>query len=496
MKIVSATEMASIEALAIKEGQSAENFMEKAALGIADQIEKYALENALDKHLYLLIGKGNNGGDAYLAGSILLKRGFTAIAIESFLPEDISPLSQKMRKTFLANKGKTIHFSDFSFSKKGIIVDGLLGTGFKGEVKEPFLTLINKANESSMPIISIDIPSGLNGDTGMATIAIKASVTIFLGLAKTGFFLGSGFNYVKKLASVDFGLPDHYTQQMKSEFDLAQDNLITSYLPKIEVKRHKYEAGYVLGIAGSKGMEGAAKLSSLATLVAGAGIMRLYYPKEMENEMACFPPEILKTSYTDNLDHLKQELIRAKAIYIGPGLGREEKVFSFLTTLLPLIDVPCVIDADGLFFLSKYKEQSLPKHVVLTPHKKEMLRLLDLEQIEDEISFYQRCQTYCEKKKATIVLKGAPSMVFHPDKKPLIIARGDPALATAGTGDVLTGIIAALLAQGLDPYKAACLGVFLHAVAGEMAAKNLGPYSVIASDVIEYLPEVFLQVMS
>lgn len=262
-------------------------------------------------------------------------------------------------------------------------------------------------------------------------------------------------------------------------------------LPKIDRKRHKYQAGFVLGIAGSKGMYGAAKLASLAALRSGSGIVKLITKEEVPGafyELVNFVIDYSKT------DEILEHCDKADSIFIGPGLGRDKKIEKFLSEILPKIHKKCVLDADSLFYLASNQYTLLPHECVLTPHKKEMLRLLQTENLEDE-ELIKKTKKFSEDKNVLVVLKGYPTIIFHPQKDPISILGGDPGLATAGTGDVLTGMIASFAAQKLDLYSACILAVNLHFKAGEIAAKEKTSYGLIASDVIEYLPKAFKEII-
>lgn len=496
IKVISSSEMARVEKLSFALGPGKdEKFMVKAGYEIANAVENYVLKHQLEKKCLLLIGKGNNGGDAYVCGIELIKKGFDVEALLSFPIEYCSSLNQKKGKAFLEHGGKFAHgaknglFSDeYIFPKKGVILDGLLGTGFSGELKEPLLPLVKRVNKLTVPVLAIDIPSGVDGNTGeVKSDAIEADLTIFLGMAKKGFFLSSGYNFVKQLYRIDFGLESEFIDQANEDFFLFDESIVKDLLPKISFNRHKYQAGYVLAIAGSSSMRGAACLSSLAALRAGSGMVRLFVPENLKMHL---PVEVVCSDRSVAL--VLQEIKRAKAMYIGPGLGREEETKDFLKGVLSKISIPLVLDADALYLIGKNPEIFLPVNSILTPHRKEMATLLHQEKVDDdEELFFSKCQKYVEEKKVIIVLKGAPTFIFHPELKPLIISKGDPGMATAGTGDVLTGMIASFLSQGLTPLNAACLGVYLHGLCGQIASKEKTAYGLIASDLLDVLPSAF-----
>lgn len=485
-KIVTAQEMARIEAKSLKEGASEELYVDKAGRGIAALFVKHIK----DKRITLLVGKGNNGADALSAGVALLDKGFTITAISLFPKEDCAPLCQKYWTAF-EKKGGIIR-RELRFH--GTIVDGLLGTGFHGEPTGQLKEAIDAANSSSYPIIAVDLPSGLNGSTGEVNGAvIKATETFYLGLPKVGCFLGVGWDVVGVLFKVDFGLAQKYIAEMQPVAVLLDEQEIVKALPSIQRTRHKYQTGYLVALAGSPGMPGAALLASLAALRTGAGIVRLFHPPEMENEFGSTVKELVRSIWTrDQVSPLEEEVKRAKALLVGPGLSKNSDALHIAHKLLTS-GKPTVVDADALGLLKEIRFPTLS--VIATPHRGEMHALLG-EEIPNPLKYVEACQAFASLHNLVLVHKGAPTWVFQPNAPPTIVSRGTPALAKAGTGDVLTGIIAALLAQGVDVPRAALLGVYIHAIAGERAANKLSAYSVIASDVIAAIPYVLRDCLS
>jgi len=477
VKVVAASEMARIEKLAIQQGASEERFMEEAGRQVASAAMAYIEKHHLPKRVVLLIGKGNNGGDAYAAGIQLLDEGFKVRALTICPFEACSPLNRKFGDRFRKKRGHIELIEGKIHFEEELILDGFLGTGFKGKVEEKMGAAIGQANESERPILAIDIPSGLNGTTGeVGTRAIKAQETIALGLPKMGFFLRQGWNHVGRLQVADFGLSEAVVKEAEAIAYLPG----RIDLPKIVRNRHKYQAGYVVGFGGSKDLPGAIKLSGLAALRAGAGIVRLFCPEEV----GPVPLELICNRWNEKA--WRAALLKAQAVFIGPGLGRSAAREKWLKTHLKRIEQPCVLDADALL-----PTLSFPKHTILTPHRGEALRLIGLKEMPEEEILFAKVMLFCKRKDLVVVLKGAPTIVFAPHAKPLIIPHGDPGMATAGSGDVLTGIITALLAQGKPPLEAAVLGVALHGLAGEAAAREKTSYCLIASDLIDFLPAAF-----
>lgn len=482
IKVVTTQEMKNIENSAFQKGYSELEFMQQAGVSIAIEVEKFIQERKLPKEILLFVGRGNNAGDGFAAGTILVAKGYSVIAYLIYPIERFSALCRNMYENFCTQRGKielSLEKVQERMSHASLILDALIGTGMKKNIDNELAAAIEIANHSKLPILAIDIPSGLNGTTGeVGSIAIHATKTIYLELAKTGFFLRDGWKHVGEIIRGTFGLPKN---QVKASACLL--NMSSLKLPPIQRSWHKYQKGYVIAIAGSEEMPGAAVLASYAALRSGAGIVRVFSPDKI-----LMPCEIIHQVLDGkNFDVLDQETARAKAVLVGPGLGRVKKTDKLFQHLLKS-GKPLVIDADALFSLAKHPSWKLPPSCILTPHKQEMKRLLGSDTTQ-EIDWLSLCQNYVEEKQVTLVLKGAPTFIFSPSHFPLIITQGDPALATAGSGDVLTGVIAALFCHSLSSRYAAALGCFIHAIAGKKAAEDLTSYSVIATDLLDYLPK-------
>ena len=495
MKIITSQQMSQLESNAYRDGASESDFMEEAGSGVALVVHEYAENHLSDRHIILLCGKGNNAGDAYVTGIHLLHLDYHVVAYQVYPISECSHLCRENHFRFIQDGGIVREMSsveDITYPPSGIIVDGLLGTGFHGEIQEPLASIIESANQSQLPIIAVDIPSGLDGNTGMtSTPCILAKATAFLGLPKLGFFLNDGWNQVGKLSYVDFGLPATYIEEIDAEMLMLSPDMLKPLMPPIKQNRHKYQAGYVVGLAGSPQFPGAAVLSGLAALGSGAGIVRLLHPEGMEVQLAASPSELIKTAYgADSVDFIVETMNRASATLIGPGLGVTPSTRQLLREILPRLEKPCVIDADALTIIAE-ENIAYPENAIVTPHSGEMQRLLKIKSFDLNMPFLQQCQQYANEHRITLILKGGPSFIFHPNEKIMVNPRGDPGMATAGSGDVLTGHLAALLAQGLSTHHAAALGVYLHAISGEYAALELTSYCMLASDIINYFPYAF-----
>jgi hydroxyethylthiazole kinase-like uncharacterized protein yjeF len=468
LKVVSAEMMRKAEA---NYKSLHENFMQNIGKKVAKEIQNFIEKHSLERKVTLLVGKGNNGGDCFSVGSYLLDLNFEVVAIHPFKSSQTSSLNQKFRTQYEKKGGK---FSENFFSS-GIILDGFLGTGFAKSVEPVLAEYILQANQQKLPIFSIDVPSGLNSNSGVADPhTIHADRTFCLGFPKIGYFINDGWNFVGKITLIDFGMPASLIEEVEP---------IALFPPRVEMPkilrtRHKYDAGYVLALGGSAKYPNAIKLSGLGALRVGAGIVNIF----SKDDLGALPLELIYSKFTKK--EFQSELKRAKSLVIGPGIGKSNVKKTFLKKLFSKIHIPLVIDADALLSGITY-----PKHAILTPHKQEVCRLLDLDAVPQDEHLFAKIIKFCNHTQTFILLKGAPTFLFGPKRIPIIIEEGDPGMATAGSGDVLAGVLAGLLAQGLCPWEAMILGAKLHASAGEIAALHKTSYSMIASDIIACLPE-------
>jgi NAD(P)H-hydrate epimerase len=468
--------------------------MDKAGKEVAQKIETFVQRELTPRQVVFLAGKGNNGGDGYVAARELLKKGFIVHVLTPYPKNQWGPLCSMQAKQFETAGGKIEPlFSNTPVPTEGVIVDALVGTGFVGEAKEELELAIAFANRAALPIIAIDIPSGLCGATGnVGSIAINAKMTIYLEFPKIGFFIGEGYKHVGELVHASFGLPISYQEKVIAEAFLVGSEEMKKKLPSMEKMRNKYSAGYVLTLAGSDTMKGAGALASFAALRTGAGIVRWFY-LGLDSKSCLVPLEVLACSIQEHESLFFDEMRRAKALLIGPGLGRTKEATKYISKALSRATMPTVIDADALFFLSKYPRESIPSHALLTPHMGELKRLLQAHHLEG--NFLSSCQALVEKTKAMMLVKGAPNFLFRKGQIPYILPFGNPGMATAGSGDVLSGMLASLLAQQLSLEDAAVLGSYLHGLSGDLSALDKTQYSLVASDLIEYLPKAFAKVM-
>ena len=395
IKIVSAKEMERIEKLAIQKGCNEEEFVIRAGRSIADAAEEWIERHHGTKHAVILAGKGNKGADAFAAGVELLSKGFRLQAYHLESMDLCRPLCRKFAERFQKMGGiyrEVRNKAELVFNSNGLIIDGLLGTGFTGPVAGLYLAAIKEANQSGLPILAVDIPSGLNGSTGdIEGAAIEAQLTVAMGLPKVGFFLQDGWNCVGELYIGDFGLPPEFVDQAKETANMPCWQEMHKLLPRLKRNRHKYQTGCVVGYAGSSQLSGAAKLASCAALRSGAGIVKLFFPPDAAACMTDLPYEIIRMPWTKNA--WNEALSKAKSVFVGPGLGRSEEAKAWIETVLAKLRLPVVLDADALL-----EGMPFPKLSICTPHRGEMMRLLGKESLDEE-KLLKACQGFCEEKK-------------------------------------------------------------------------------------------------
>ncbi len=492
VKVVTAQEMARLESWAYTQGESELGFMRHAGEGIANQAE-HLLIGAKKQGILILCGGGNNGGDGYVAALLLHQRGYSVQAVAVGARNSNRPLCQDMCRQFEQAGGELLS-SDcmLPVQNVGLIIDALFGTGFHGPMAEPYATCIQQANASAIPILSIDIPSGIQGTTGeVAEVSVHAHTTVCLGFPKWGMLSKAAWNLVGRTAVHDFGIGPYATQAHEKGIWL-EDAYMRTILPHIVRCRHKYEAGSVVGIGGSSAFSGAPILSSWAALKAGAGLVTLWHPKEMV--LHHVPLELIHHGF-DKAAEVMIDPRRTHALFMGPGWAGDSRDLDLLHQICSQYSGPLILDAGALSLFGRHAV-SPRSESILTPHEGEMARLLGLSQVPERFDLLERTQAYAQTHQVYILLKGAPTFLIHPKLPPHICPVGDPGMATAGMGDVLTGIVASLCAQGCTPWNACLLGAYLHGLAGELAAKKETSYGLMAHDVITALPQAFQRLCS
>ncbi|MBZ0199794.1 MAG: NAD(P)H-hydrate dehydratase, partial [Ignavibacteriaceae bacterium] len=451
-----------------------------------------------------LCGKGNNGGDGFAAARHFYNNGYEVTVIYLSGENDLSGDSLTNFKIInsiskvdgLVKLKKYKSTADLKILQTcNIIFDALLGSGAEGELREPYLSIIKKINDFNCYKVAIDIPTGLNANTGYTKEAFKGDLTITLGEFKKGLFVGASPEYTGEVVKGSIGIHQNLYDKCEPASYLIEPEDAFFSLPKKGKTIHKYSAGKVLTIAGSGSYPGAAALTSEAVLRAGAGASVLAFPSSVKNIIHSKVVEVVVDAYDDkgseqlsehNIEEIEERIDWADVVAIGPGLGRENSTMNAVIEILKSrTNKKMVIDADGLFALSrgKYKELDL-SGLILTPHHGEFARLLDIPTTELQKDILTYGKNFAEETGSYLVLKGAPTIIFTPDGDALINTVGNAGLAKFGTGDVLTGIIAGLLAQHYDVEQSVVAGVYLHSLTADIIANDFTEYSYTAEDIL------------
>jgi hydroxyethylthiazole kinase-like uncharacterized protein yjeF len=484
--------MRAIDRWAIDEqGVPSLELMERAGIGVARAVEQLAP----DGPVMVLCGKGNNGGDGLVAARLLRDAGREVDVLTAGSPDE---LKGDARENLLRLPGeppmRLRPVRDYA-----AIIDALLGTGFTGEPHGAIAEAIDVANACGAPVVSVDVPSGVDASTGVVCArAVRAAITVTFHAAKPGLWVHPGKAHVGEVRTLDIGIPRG--APAGADVGLIERSVL-GLLPTRGAASTKFSSGHVLVAGGSRGLTGAPRMAAHAAMRAGAGYVTACVPASVQRILAGGGlPELMTRGLPDEdgslaeagVDVVLEAARRGGALALGPGLGRARGAFAFARELARRAPVPTVIDADGLNAhagcLEELSRRQAP--TVLTPHAGELGRLLELSSDDVERERLRHVRVAAELARAVVVLKGDDTLVADPTGSEVVAVSmgGSPALATAGTGDVLTGVIAALLAQGLPAFAAAAAGVQLHAAAGRAAARMVGSAEgVIASDVIAAL---------
>ena len=436
--------------------------------------------------IMVVCGTGNNGADGYLLASLAREDGCQVTLIEAGDAAGSGSDASRARQQWLDKPDHTLTLAEGidALNEADVIVDALLGSGLQRDVSGDWLHLIAAINASPVPVLALDIPSGLNADTGTVMgVAIEAHSTVSFIAAKTGQYTGLGPNYVGKLFFDDLDVPAELYTQVKSECLVLNEQRLATCLPARRPVCHKGQFGHVLIVGGDVGMAGAARLAAEAAARAGAGLVSVATRQQHAAMMNMSRAELMSHG-VENKDELLPLLDKASVVVIGPGLGQTSWAREMLETILAT-QLALVVDADALNLIAG---QSLKRgRWILTPHVGEAARLLSNSHDHVQQDRYAAVKAISEQYHCVAVLKGAGSLIHTVDESEVYLCRhGNPGMATAGMGDVLSGVIAGLLAQGLSFAEAARMGVLAHALAADNAAKA-GQRGMLASDLFEHL---------
>lgn len=512
VKLVTGEEMAEIDRRTIAAGTSGAELMENAGRRVFDAIveEWEGLEGLCP---VVVCGRGNNGGDGFVIARLLHQAG---VALRIFLT-----MSREMVKGDAAHHLRLLEeaggrveplLSDEdlgvlreALDEGDLVVDALLGTGLKGAPRPEAARIIECVMGADRPVVAVDLPSGLEAGTGLVHGAcMRAVLTVTFGLPKIGHLFFPGRTYCGILRLVDIGFSAEVIRTSPVSTFLLDEEGMAALIPRRPDDAHKGTCGTVAVVAGSVGMTGAATLAADAALRAGAGRVTLGLPSSLNDIVEVKLTEVMTLPLAEvrkrrclalrGLGEILELSENSDCLALGPGLGRYRETVELVRRLVMQVKRPLVLDADGLFALAGatdlLKEREGP--IILTPHVGEFAHLTELATEEVAADSLGHAGRFAVEHGVVLVLKGGPTVVALPDGRCLVNPTGNAGMATAGAGDVLTGLIAGLLGQGMSPEKAACLGVYLHGRAGDLARDRIGEWGMSAGDIGHLLPRAIL----
>ncbi len=506
MKIATVQQIRNIDRRAIREFEiPGPVLMENAASSVLAEMEKF-FDGLAGVRVGIICGKGNNGGDGFALARRLRIRGvpvrvallasFTAVSGEAKVN-----LSILRRMDVEITQNASARFVAEVSTWSDVIVDALLGVGLSSPLKGLYAQAVDTINASGRPVVAIDVPTGIDADTGavMGT-AVNADLTVTMALLKRGLVLFPGARHAGTVRIADIGIPSEVIEKEKINVGLLNKGALLGMLGQRNRDAHKGDFGHLLVVAGSPGKAGAAAMTAKSALRTGTGLVSVGTPnglvpiiQQQVFESMCIPSaeSIDGTIGLGAENELLKVAAKMSACAIGPGLSTHYETVQMVRSFLQQITIPVVIDADGLNALAGSLEvlRKTRGPVIMTPHPGEMARLSGISISDVQKDRIGIATVFAAKYKVTLALKGAGTVIATPDGLVYINTTGNPGMATGGTGDALTGMIGSLLAQGHASLQAVCLGVYLHGLAGDLAAKEKGEAGMIAGDLIEKIPQ-------
>lgn len=498
MKILTCTQQKEADAYTIANNNILSiNLMEKAASLIADEISKRWDRS---HRIVVFAGAGNNGGDALAVARLLFSKSYPVeiylFNIKGTISEDCMTNIQRLQQCGFTDYHEISNaFEPPKLTAEDVVVDGLFGSGLNKPLSGGFASVVKYINASNAQVVSIDLPSGLMGEdnsNNLRTNIIRADLTLSIQLPKLAFLFPENEDIVGEWKTLDIGISQEFIAQADTPYIITEASKMSQLIKPRKRFAFKNNFGHALLIAGSSGMAGASILAARACLRSGVGLLTIHTPVCNHDILQTAVPEAMVQNDVHELYFAEPvDLDNYQAIAIGPGIGQEEE--TALATFDQLADcyIPAVLDADAINILSSHRNylNRLPRRSILTPHIGELERLIG--RCNDSFDRLTKAKELAAYLQCYIVLKGAYSTVITPEGKFYFNPTGNPGMATGGSGDVLTGIILALLAQGYSQENAARLGTFVHGLAGDIACRRTGEISLTASDIIAALPEAW-----
>ncbi len=484
------------------------SYMIRAALGLFNCATEM-ISDCSQREIAVICGKGNNGGDGYVVARMLMDAGHKVMCYSLCDTDELRGEAKIAFNEYISRKGNFLILNDIAdlnaLAGCSLIIDAMLGTGLRGDPRGICAQAIEAVNNSGVSVLSVDTPSGLNNDTGVpGNPCIRAKATVTMGFPKVGSYFYPGKQFTGKLIIQDLGYPDEIVAQKKGTIYLPSLDFIRKNFPPRNPDGSKFEHGLALLVCGARGYTGAPTLVANAALRAGCGMTHLAAPlssipvlslKNTETVLYALNETENGTAAYSSVDQIRNLAKGKDALCIGPGLGHDLQTCQMVREIVLTEDIPVVLDADGL---NAFKGESgqLKMHsgeMIITPHKGEWLRLFG-ELPEEPLDVISRVKEIASHYRLTVLLKGSTTIVASPGGEVYILPFGNSALAKAGTGDVLSGIIVSLLAQGVSTTMAAVLGSYIQLQSGVLASQSLSEYSVTATDVISNIHKVILSI--
>jgi len=531
MRVSTAGEMAEIDRVTIAGGVPGIELMERAGEVMAEMVLDFLHEHGsgsdqghgAGRHTHgeagadergtgvlVICGKGNNGGDGLVVARLLAEADCPASVMLLAQPSELSADAETNFELLPAEVTVFIPepenwaeaFTELA-ETADMVVDGILGTGSLLPLRGPYIDLIRNINDAGVPCLALDIPSGVDGDDGRVDpVAVAADMTVTVGLPKRGLLLAPGRDFAGDIEVADVGFAEEVCEAHTPNVHWLTRHDYLGLLPSRSSVSHKYKFGSLLVVAGSRAFGGAATLAGMGALRSGAGLVSLVVPHGLETATRVSLPEVLTNALPETdrgtiapLDPAVYEALSkgVRTLAVGPGLGEDPGTDRWVCDLMAAQGIPVVLDADGLNAFARLAREPVfgASEVILTPHAGELARLVGLTSAEVEQRRFELVAEYAARWNVVLMLKGAPSLIAAPDGRVFINASGDDALARAGSGDVLTGLLGGLLAQGLSALDAALLGAYLHGLAGTAASRGMSTRSVLVREVAAAIGPVF-----
>ncbi len=513
MYLVTAQEMQAMDRETIETfGIPGQVLMENAGKGAFEMLLKQ-FPHISSKRVAVLAGRGNNGGDGFVIARYLLNHG---IAASVFLLSEAKKVTGDAKANLILFERLTKALGtdpiveiknqdDFTKQKSRIVhhdlfVDAILGTGLNSDVRGFFKTVIKTLNSTSKPIFSIDIPSGLNSDTGKKCgSAIRASATATFGFAKAGHFLNPGSDLTGRLGIIDIGIPGFIAETKSPGLSLITKTAVGALFQPRDSQSHKGSFGHLLILAGARGKSGAAALASNAAVSSGTGLVTLGVPESLNPVMEPQVTETMTLPLPDSdegcfsksaFNAIKKAATGKSCMAIGPGIGTNEGTKKLVQRIVSTVDLPLILDADALNCMNDAEDllKKITAPRILTPHPGEMARLCHTTTKEIQENRIDTARSFAARFKVILILKGNKTVIALPDGRTWLCPTGNPGMAAGGMGDVLTGMVAGFTAQGFSPENAAISGVYIHGLCGDILAGSRGAFGYTASEMIPTIP--------